>query len=159
MSRRSKLPVIILVVIGVLAAAQLIRPDRTNPAIDPRQTIEASVGTANGLAAILERSCGDCHSNETVWPAYTQVAPLSWLMAYAVNAGRQSVNFSEWASYSPANQRSLLSASCRDASAGKMPGAYALVKPETRLTARDIETICTAARNIQVQSAGKNSKN
>ena len=159
MSRRSKLPVIILVVVGVLAAAQLIRPDRTNPVTDPSHTIEASVGTANGLAAVLERSCGDCHSNETVWPAYTQVAPLSWLMAYAVNAGRESVNFSEWASYSPANQRSLLSASCRDASTDKMPGAYALVKPETRLTDRDIETICAAARNVQAQSTDKNPKN
>src|SRR5215471_12728724 len=124
MSRRTKQAAVVFVV--VLAAAQLIRPDRTNPASTPSHTIEAVVGTHDGLVAVLYRSCGDCHSNDTVWPWYAQVAPLSWLMASGVNTGRKAINFSDWASYPPAQQRSLLSASCRDVSAGKMPGAYTL---------------------------------
>jgi hypothetical protein len=81
-----------------------------------------------------------------VWPWYTQVAPLSWLMAYGVSEGRKAVNFSEWAGYSPSQQRTLLAASCDDASTGKMPGVWALLHPEARLSSRDVDTICAAAR-------------
>jgi hypothetical protein len=144
MKRRLKQAAFILVVL--LAAAQLVRPERANPATDANHTIQAEAGTASGLAAVLDRSCRDCHSNETVWPWYTQIAPVSWLMAYGVTAGRKAVNFSEWTSYSPQLQRALLSASCQDASTGKMPGAYTLLHPEMRLSTHDTETICAAAQ-------------
>ena len=151
MSRRLKQAVVVFVVVFV--AAQIIRPDRTNPATDESHTIQAHVGKAGGLAVILDRACSDCHSNATVWPWYTEIAPLSWLMAYSVKEGRKAVNFSEWASYQPERQRKLLSASCQDASEGKMPGPYTLLRPETRLSSQDIETICTAARQAETAAA------
>lgn len=138
----------------VFAAAQLVRPDRTNPSTDPSRTILAHAGTTSGLAAVLERSCRDCHSNGTVWPRYADIAPLSWLMASAVAKGRDAVNFSEWGAYPPDVQRTLLSTSCQDVSSGKMPGFYTLVRPETRLSPEDVETICTAARQAEAQIAG-----
>ena len=67
-------------------------------------------------------------------------------MSYGVTKGRQAVNFSEWAGYPPDVRRTLLAASCQDVSAGKMPGLYTLLRPETRLSAQDVETICAAAR-------------
>lgn len=138
-------------VVVALVAAQFIRPDRTNPATDATRTIQAQAGTANTLVAVLDRACNDCHSNATVWPWYTQVAPLSWIWAYGVREGRKAVNFSEWAAYSPDQRQQLLVASCRDASAGKMPGTpYTLLYPEARLSAEDIQTICAASR----QAAG-----
>jgi Haem-binding domain len=150
-SRRLKQAAIVLVV--VFAAAQLVRPERTNPATDPNRTIQAHIGTASGLVPVLDRACRDCHSNGTVWPWYTQIAPTSWLMAQAVREGREAVNFSEWAAYSPEQQRMLLAVSCDDATSGKMPGPYTLVRPETRLSAQDIETICAAARQAEARAA------
>ena len=50
------------------------------------------------VAAILRRSCFDCHSNETRWPLYSRIAPGSWLMAQDVHNGRNHLNFSEWGS-------------------------------------------------------------
>ena len=144
MGRRLKQAAVILVV--VFAAAQLVRPERGNPPTDPNRTIQAHVGTTSGLAVVLDRSCNECHSNATLWPWYTHVAPLSWLMAYTVEKGRQAVNFSEWTTYEPDVQRTLLAASCADASAGKMPGAYTLIRPDARLSTQDIETICAVAR-------------
>ena len=146
MSRRLKLAVVVFV---VFAAAQLVRPERANPAIDASRTIQAHSGTASGLVAVLDRACSDCHSNRTVWPWYTEIAPLSWLMAYGVTAGRKAVNFSEWAAYPPEQQRKLLVESCQDASEGKMPGPYTLLHPEVRLSAQDVETICAAARQAE----------
>jgi heme-binding protein len=143
-----------VVFVVVFAAAQFVRPGRANPATDPSRTIQAHVATTSGLAAVLDRSCRDCHSNATVWPWYTQIAPVSWLMASGVAKGRNAVNFSEWGTYPPDVQRMLLSASCQDVSAGKMPGVYTLVRPETRLSPQDIETICAAARADALTLAG-----
>lgn len=137
----------------LFAAAQFVRPDRTPPPTDPSRTIQAHPATTAELAAVLDRSCRDCHSNETVWPWYTQVAPVSWLMAYGVRAGRKAVNFSDWAGYPPAQQRALLAESCLDVTAGKMPGPYTVLHPETRLSPQDIETICAAARKAGTEAA------
>ena len=144
MRRRLRQAAVLFVVI--VAAAQLIRPERANPPTDVSRTIQAHMGTASGLVAVLDRSCRDCHSNETVWPWYTQIAPASWLMASGVAKGRQAVNFSEWGAYSPEQQRMLLAVSCDDVRSGKMPGPYTLLRPETRLSTEDVETICAAVR-------------
>lgn len=143
MSRRLKQTAIVIVIL--FAAAQLVRPGRANPPTDASRTIGAHAGTSAELGAVLDRSCRDCHSNGTVWPWYTQVAPVSWLMAYGVRAGRKAVNFSEWAAYPADRQRELLRKSCDDVKAGKMPGPYTFLHPETKLSPRDVETICAAA--------------
>ncbi len=65
--------------------------DHTNPPVlsepqwDSPQTRELAV-----------RACYDCHSNETVWPWYSNIAPVSWLVYYDVMEGRRKLNFSEW---------------------------------------------------------------
>jgi len=41
-------------------------------------------------------ACGDCHSNETVWPWYSSIAPISWLVQHDVDEGREYLNVSEW---------------------------------------------------------------
>lgn len=145
-----------VVVVVAFAAAQLVRPGHTNPPTLTSHTIAASVGAADGLVRVLDRSCGDCHSNATVWSTwYSQVAPLSWLMAHEVAEGRKAINFSEWAAYTPQQQRLLLTLSCDDAQSGKMPGPYPFFKPETRLSAEDVQTICAAARRSVTNTAQK----
>lgn len=144
MTKRLMQAAIVLIVIFV--AAQFFRPDRTNPPTILGHTIAAHEGAGSQLVAVLDRGCRDCHSNATVWPGYAQVAPLSWLMAYAVKEGRRAVNFSEWETYSPAQQRVLLAQACQDVSSGKMPGVYTVLHPEMRLSPQDIETVCAAAR-------------
>jgi Haem-binding domain len=151
MSKRPKQAAIVVVV--VLIAAQFIRPDRTNPPIDPSRTIAVDESVARDLVIVLDRACSDCHSNATVWPWYTEIQPLSSLMAYAVKEGRKIVNFSEWSTYSTAQRSALLAASCRDTSSGKMPGLYAVLRPEMRLSAGDIETVCAAALEAKTSAA------
>jgi|SRR5688572_4705172 hypothetical protein len=146
MRRRLKQAAIVFIV--VIAVAQFVRPQREEPPTDENRTIGAQMGATSPLVAVLDRSCGDCHSNHTASRWYAQVAPASWLMASAVSEGRKAINFSEWASYPPDVQRTLLSASCEDATSGKMPGPYTLLRPETKLSPHDIETICSAAREV-----------
>lgn len=143
---------IILAFIVAFAVAQFIRPSRANPPTDPARSIQAHAG-ASRLAAVLDRSCRDCHSNQTEWRWYTNIAPASWLMAYAVRDGRKIVNFSEWSGYPPEQKRSLLAASCKSVSEKKMPGVYTWLRPDTKLTRQDIETICAASRQADALAA------
>ena len=62
---------------------------------NPPVTAEAPWPDAES-AAIARESCYSCHSNETDWPAYSYVAPMSWLVRYDVDRGRDELNFSEW---------------------------------------------------------------
>lgn len=144
MRRRLALGGVALVL--VFAAAQLIRPARTNPQTDPAHTLRAHAGSTAQLADVFDRSCRDCHSNDTEWRWYSRVAPASWLMVQGVAEGRKVMNFSEWGTYPPSAQRALLAASCDDARQGRMPGPYTWLRPETRLSAQDIDVICAAAR-------------
>ena len=138
-----------LVLLALLAVSQLIRPDRTNPTTTASHTIQAHMGNTSALVPVLSRSCNNCHSYATEWAWYTQIAPLSWTMAYAVNHGRKSVNFSQWTTYSPDQQRSLLELSCADARSGKMPGVYTAFNHAARLSTRDVEAICAASRQTE----------
>ena len=84
---------IVLIVLGLFVLIQLVPYGRnhTNPAVaqepawDSAQTRE-----------LAKRACFDCHSNETTWPWYSNVAPVSWLLQHDVEDGRRRLNFSEW---------------------------------------------------------------
>lgn len=85
--------------IGLLAAfviIQFFRPERENPASIAGQSIWADPTMTPKVEQILRRSCNDCHSNETVWPWYSNIAPVSWLVADDVEEGRKHLNFSTW---------------------------------------------------------------
>jgi hypothetical protein len=56
----------------------------------------ASFNGDPGIPNLIHRDCFDCHSNETVWPWYSNVAPVSWLLQRDVNEGRTHLNFTEW---------------------------------------------------------------
>ena len=62
---------------------------------NPPRTMEPQ-WDSTATRELARRACFDCHSNETVWPAYANVAPASWLVQHDVDEGRAKVNFSEW---------------------------------------------------------------
>jgi heme-binding protein len=85
----------------MMFAIQLVRPSISNPAVDPAREITAAHPMTPEVAAILQRSCNDCHSNRTVWRWYSIVAPASWLVSHDVREGRDALNLSEWTRYAP----------------------------------------------------------
>ena len=134
---------IAIVLIVVFLGIQFIRPARTNPAVDESQTIFARTQMTPQVSAILERSCLDCHSNKTVWPWYSNVAPISWLISDDVNEGRQALNLSEWGKLAQDRQDRKLRQICDEVSDGVMPLSYYLpMHPHARLSAEDKKTLC-----------------
>jgi mono/diheme cytochrome c family protein len=82
-----------LVIVGLFVAIQLVPygRDHTNPPV----TAEPAWDTPQ-TRELASTACFDCHSNETVWPWYTNVAPMSWLIQRDVDEGRARLNFSQW---------------------------------------------------------------
>lgn len=133
---------------GVFAALQFIRPARTNPPVDDSRTIQSHTRMTPEVAAILDRSCNDCHSNQTRWPWYSNVAPVSWFVVDHVNAGRKEMNLSDWAEYDPSHQRGLLKDICQEAKSGAMPlSSYLRLHQEAKLSNEDVQVLCDWANN------------
>ena len=150
-----------MLIIGVvcLAIAQFFGPAKTNPASDATQSIESRLQVTPQVAAILDRSCNDCHSNKTRWPWYSNVAPVSWFVIGHVNEGRENINLSEWGKYTPRDVDSLLRQMCREVKAGVMPlSSYTPLHPGSKLTAEDVKTLCewTDAERARLTATQKN---
>src|SRR5882762_10459688 len=112
---------ILIIVVCAVVAIQFIRPARTNPAVDPTQTIESRLQVSPQAQAIFDRSCNDCHSNKTRWPWYSNVAPVSWFVIGHVNDGRSAMNLSEWGHYDKDKQSHRLRDMCEQVQDGQMP--------------------------------------
>ena len=121
---------------GLLMAIQFVPIDRENP------PVVAEIAAPAEVTAILERSCYDCHSNETRWPWYSRVAPASWLLAHDVEEGRERLNFSTWGRL-PAHERAEeMEEIWEEVEEGEMPlWFYLPLHPEARLSADDRDVL------------------
>lgn len=142
----------------LLVAAQLIRPEKTNPAVHEERTIQANLVVTPEVGAIFGRACQDCRSYSTQWPRYSDVAPVSWFVVGHVNHGRQHLNFSDWMQANLHGQRKdvaeKLEAICKEVSSGGMPlASYAFLHGEARITREDARTVCEWAKTEQQRLA------
>lgn len=96
----------------------------------------------------LQQACGDCHSNQTIWPWYSHIVPVSGWIRSHVRQGQSQLNFSDWQTYSAARRRSELESICGIIHTGRMPpGSYALMHPRARLSVKDKQAICSWANS------------
>jgi hypothetical protein len=122
---------------------QFVRPAKTNPVAAESLSLQSRLPVDPKVAAILDRSCADCHSNRTRWPWYSNVAPVSWFVIGHVNDGRRDLNFSEWGNYDQRRQNARLQQMCDLASSGVMPlSSYTPLHPGSKLTPDQVKTLC-----------------
>jgi hypothetical protein len=134
---------IVIVGLGLFILIQFYRPARTNPATDAAQTIEAHTQMTQPVKDIIQRSCRDCHTNQTAWPWYTNVEPISWWITGHVNEGRQNLNLSEWGKLDPNRQDRKLRQICDEISDGGMPlPSYTPMHPLAKLSEQDKKMLC-----------------
>jgi hypothetical protein len=118
--------------------AQFVRPDRSNPAVGGDLSAPPVVKDA------LQRACYDCHSNQTRWPWYSGLAPLSWWIHHEVEGGRRRMNFSSWTDYTsdPGTEDQKLDETTRLIASDAMPPwYYRAMHPGARLTSAERDAI------------------
>ena len=141
------LKIALLVLVAAFVVIQFVRPDMSNPTVDASKSIFASVQVPPDVAALLRNSCFDCHSNETRWPFYSQIAPASWIVADDVKEGRRHLNFSEWGTYSARKQAAKMGKIREEVEEGGMPlPKYLLIHGTAKLSAQDKKAIMDWAK-------------
>ncbi len=116
-----------IVVLGLFVLIQVIPYGRnhTDPPVVSEPTWDSPPNQS--LAA---RACLDCHSNDTTWPWYSNIAPISWLVQHDVDEGRQRLNLSEWG-----QRRQETDEIYRLINNGEMPPSqFLFLHPEAKLT-------------------------
>lgn len=133
------LKVVLIALVLVFAAAQLVRPDLTNPPVDPAQELRAPAH----VQSILDRSCNDCHSNRTQYPWYARISPVSWWLKDHIKEGRQELNFSEFATYKARRKNRKFEEICEQVKEGEMPlPSYLPMHPSAKLSDANRRTLC-----------------
>jgi Haem-binding domain len=129
----------VLIAVGAAAIAalggSLIHPFGAATASGTNQAILRETQIDPETLALIQRACQNCHSQNTRWPWYSHVAPVSWLLARDVQQARSHMNLSQWQDYSTDDRLRLLSAIGSAARNHVMPPQrYLLLHPEARLS-------------------------
>ncbi|MCS7035270.1 MAG: heme-binding domain-containing protein [Saprospiraceae bacterium] len=122
--------------LGLFILIQFIRPDKSAPTFASKQDISAVLETPAEVGAMLKAACYDCHSYQTRYPWYAEIAPVSWWLANHISEGREHVNFSTFGAM-PTGERLEVLAECSEVVLdGEMPlRSYTWMHPEARLSA------------------------
>jgi len=124
---------IALVLLGIL---QLMPIQRNNPGV------VSDYKAPDEVLKVLKSSCFDCHSNETDWPWYSYIAPVSWFVADDVQDGRRHLNFSEWDSLNPKDRQRALEEIWEEVEEGKMPLAiYTFMHSDAKLNGEQLDIL------------------
>lgn len=120
-----------VVVIGAVIQFVPYGRDHTNPPV-----VEEPAWDSAQTRDLAVAACFDCHSNETEWPWYSNIAPISWLLQRDVDEGREELNFSEWHTEQEGDEAAE---TVRDGS--MPPWQYPLTHPEARLSDADLDAL------------------
>jgi cytochrome c len=136
--------------IGTVAAAFLfllfvltfVHPFGNARVANPSKELMVSAQIEHPLLDVMQRACQDCHSEQTAWPLYSRVAPISWLIEKDVQEGRSHWNMSNWDRYSIDEREDILSRIGPMIRNRKMPlPKYLLLHPEAKLSDADVESL------------------
>lgn len=118
----------------IVALIQFIPIDHTNKAIKKSETFVDIYHTPVKIQNLLKNACYDCHSNETKYPLYAFIAPVSWSLKNHVSSGREHLNFSEFGRFNKDLKKNMLENSIKDLEARTMPMvAYVAYHPKANL--------------------------
>lgn len=144
---------IVLAVIVTFVGIQFIPVNRSNP------PVEEEILVSPDVKAILKRACYDCHSHETVWPGYSHVAPVSWLLAWDVGEGREELNFSTWNRYSQKKRDKIIKEIWKEVQESEMPPWFYLpLHQDARLSENDHSVLRAWAASVPSVSEDKDDK-
>jgi hypothetical protein len=152
---------VLVLLVLVAVAIQFIRPDRNNPKVNPAEDLVAVANPPAEVQSILKNACYDCHSNESVWPWYTNITPVNWFVANHIKEGREKLNFSTFGSLSAAERSEALGEAAETIQEGEMPlESYTLLHPEAKLNATQRQTLLNwlQANGEQEGGAGNGGK-
>lgn len=133
---------IILVLLIVIVGMQFFQPEKNVAETTPETDFIVMNQPPEAVATILKTSCYDCHSNNTNYPWYNKIAPVSYILANHVNDGKRHLNFSEWGNYNMRQQAHALDEMIEEVEHRKMPmTSYISMHEEAAVSDEEIATL------------------
>jgi mono/diheme cytochrome c family protein len=132
---------ILLTLVVLFVAIQFVPygKDHTNPKVESQPKWDSPK-----TKQLFMQACGDCHSNETKWPSYSSVAPISWFIAAHIDEGREHFNVSMW----NIQKKQKADEAAEEVEEGDMPlPSYLLAHPEAKLNKADKEALIQGLKN------------
>jgi len=135
----------------VFIAIQFFQPKKNQQAPDNNHLFKSVVVPEN-IQATLKNACLDCHSNQTTYPWYDRIAPVSFFVAGHINEAKNDMNLSEWGALSPIDKINLLNKMCEEMKEGKMPlKSYTLMHKPARLSKNQVDELCQWAETYGME--------
>lgn len=136
-------------IIGIFILMQVYPDSQPKVVLDNPADLLETTKVPDQIAVMLKTTCYDCHSNETVYPWYSYVAPVKWLVNRDTRVGREELNFSNWASMSKMDQAGVLSDISDEVLEGDMPmKIYPIMHAEAKLSDEDRQAIADWADEL-----------
>lgn len=146
LKRKHILPILVAVFIII----QFFRIDKTNPPIDSKLDFVATMNPPAAISKKIVDACYDCHSHDTKYPWYTDIAPVSWWIKGHIKGGRKHLNFSQWTEYSKGKQEHKLEECIEMLEKKWMPlGTYTWLHAEAKMTDSERKEMISYFKSIQ----------
>jgi len=142
--------------VAVLLVLQFFRPDRNEAPVDPQQDLLSVASPADQVASLIRNACYDCHSNQTNYPWYSNVSPVSWYLNQHISKGKEEVNFSVYGSLGKAEKIRFLDEFYEVIEGGDMPlRSYALIHREARFSKEETDALCSWSEQEALRVMGE----
>ena len=142
---------ILIAFIIVLVLIQFFQPEKNISAQKSATDISNVYTTSNDVSIILDKACNDCHSNNTNYPWYNAIQPVSWWLGDHIKDGKRHLNFNEFDGYRIARQYKKLEECIEQVKEGEMPlPSYTIIHKEAILTDAEKKSLydwCDAIRD------------
>jgi len=102
-------------------AIQLYRPAKNITSEDYVTVFEIETNPSAQVKLVLKENCYDCHSNQTSYLWYHEIAPISFWISDHIKHGKGDLNFSNWKSYSTKKKDHKLEELIEEIEANEMP--------------------------------------
>ena len=130
------------VVSVVVLASALVHPSGPVKTAKSDTPLLAGAELDPKVFEVIQRACQNCHSEKTVWPWYSHIAPMSWLVEGDVSQARSHMNLSHWSEYTVEEQQDLLARIGSAVRRREMPPArYTMIHPDGKLSPTERENV------------------
>jgi hypothetical protein len=138
----------LLILLVAFVAIQFFPTDKPKVSLSNENDLIFNNQLPEEISATLKESCYDCHSNETKYPWYSYVAPVSWLVVRDINLGREALNFSHWERQNKIDKAKYLDEIIEEILDENMPmPIYTIMHPDARLSEEEIQLLTVWAES------------
>ncbi len=146
---------LILILLGILAM-QWYRPNKNYYQEVTKRDFLQHEKAPKEVADLFRKACYDCHSNQTNYKWFDEIAPISWVVDNNIKNGSFGLNFSHWSELTPLDKEIMFPAIVFDINSGKMPKKnYLRFHPEAQLTEADKAKMTAWIRKIKIRFVGE----